>query len=116
MDKIKKELSGKKRFYHCADCDEASKPKQYATLKNECNNVVYDVTYYSLNNIDKIVNTKFIIKNIPNPKYVYGGAFGGEDSYPTEFYVQDKDGNIYIVNFTIRTNNQSPKSIIKLIK
>lgn len=117
LDKIKEELNGKTEYsvYDCDDCDEASKPKEYAALKIDGNNVVYDVTYEDFNS-EKIVNTKFIIKNIPNPKYVYGGAFGGEDSYPTEFYVQDKDGNIYIVNFTIRTNNQSPKSIIKLIK
>ncbi len=115
LDEIKKELNGKTEYsvYDCDDCDEASKPKEYATLKIDGSNVIYDVTYEAINS-DKIVNTKFIIKNIPNPKYVYGGMFGGEDSYPTEFYVQDKDGNIYIVNFTIRTNDH--KSIIKLIK
>ncbi len=87
----------------------------YGSLYIKNNNVILDVFYPSFTDDEKQEHTKFIVNNISNPASIYiEGDLGGEDSYPVEFYVMDKNNDIYVVSFSIRDYENSTSKVYKV--
>ena len=87
----------------------------YGSLYIKNSNVILDVYYPSFINDEKQEHTKFVVNNISNPISIYiEGELGGEDSYPVEFYVMDKDSNIYVVYFLVRDYDNESARIYKV--
>lgn len=84
-------------------------------LKIEDNKAVLYATFYQ---DEEKFKKKFIFNTINDAIGVFAyEGIGGEDSYPVDFWVIDKNNDIYYVNSSIRyCTNDCGNNIIKIIK